>query len=154
MEADAMIGNLFKGIVCGIGVICATTGCETTQEIGAGSTDGVFVHIKSGAEDKHDVLMGLRMAQLMAEEHPTLVYFDVDGIEIVLDDAPDLKTQPFGSSRAMMQDLLEHDAILFACPGCLQAAGHEPADLMDGVRIAEKDAFFGFAEGRILTIDY
>ena len=140
--AAALIGTMAIG------------GCATTHDASHGSTDGVFVHISSGAEDSHDVLMGLRMAQLMADDYDTLVYFDVDGIEIVLEDASDLQMEPFGSSRAMMRDLMDRDVLLFACPGCLQAAGHSPDELMDGVQLAEKDAFFGFTEGRILTIDY
>jgi len=40
------------------------------------------------------------------------------------------------------------------CPGCLEAAGHKPEDVMEGVRIAQKDQFFDFTEGRILTLDY
>jgi hypothetical protein len=36
----------------------------------------------------------------------------------------------------------------------LKAAGRTPADLMPGVKVADKDAFFSFTRGRILTLDY
>lgn len=143
------------GLLLGTSAALAIGGCTTTGEtMPAKSTDGVFVHISSGADEMHDVLMGLRMAQLMSEEHPTLVYFDVNGIDIVLADGPDLQMEPFGSSHDMIADLLERNATLFACPGCLKATGHTPDELIAGVKVAEKDAFFDFAEGRILTIDY
>jgi hypothetical protein len=41
-----------------------------------------------------------------------------------------------------------------ACPGCLKAAGKTESDLMEGVKIADKEMFFNFTTGRILTIDY
>jgi len=99
-------------------------------------------------------MMGLRMAQTMAEDRDVLVYLDVDAIDLVLRDSPDLAMEPFGSSHAAIRDLIDRGVTVFACPGCLQAAGKTPEDLMPGVRVAEKDAFFGFTEGRILTIDY
>lgn len=34
------------------------------------------------------------------------------------------------------------------------AAGKKAEDVMPSVRIAEKDAFFNFTKGRILTLDY
>lgn len=116
--------------------------------------DGVFVHIKSGPEKVHSVMMGLRMAQIMAESHDVLVYFDVDGIGALLQDAPELKMQPFGSSRAILTDLLAKGATVYACPGCLQALGKKPEQLLPGIKLADKKAFFAFTRGRILTLDY
>jgi hypothetical protein len=40
------------------------------------------------------------------------------------------------------------------CPGCLKAANKTESDLMDGVKIADRNKFFEFTSGRILTIDY
>jgi hypothetical protein len=39
-------------------------------------------------------------------------------------------------------------------PGLLEGRGKTPADLMPGVKVADKDAFFSFTKGRILTLDY
>ncbi len=116
--------------------------------------DGVFVHIKSGPDQAHSVLMGLRMAQIMAAEHDVLVYFDVAGIGVVLADSPDLAMQPFGSAQAMIDDLNRQGVSIYACPGCLQAAGKTPDQLMPQVQVAQKEAFFSFTKGRILTLDY
>jgi hypothetical protein len=38
--------------------------------------------------------------------------------------------------------------------GCLKAAGKTADDLAPGVQIADKDKFFSFTRGRILTLDY
>lgn len=43
---------------------------------------------------------------------------------------------------------------IMACPGCLKAAGKSADDLMEGVMVADKEKFFNFTDGRILTIDY
>jgi hypothetical protein len=43
---------------------------------------------------------------------------------------------------------------VFACPSCLEAWGNTPQQLMPGVKVARKEAFFDFTRGRILTMDY
>jgi len=116
--------------------------------------DGVFIHISHGPEDAHRVLMALKMAELMAADRDVLVYLDIHGIEVVVADAPDIEYSHFPSSHTQISRLLELGVPLFACPGCLKAADKEPGDLADGIQVAEKDAFFNFTDGRILTLDY
>lgn len=151
-----MISRLIRSMmVCLVlAAILLQTGCASTRPVPAPARDGVFIHIKSGQDHAHSVLMGLRMAQLMASDRDVLVYFDVDGIRAVLQDSPDLKMEPFGSSNAMIRDLVDRKVQVFACPGCLKAMGKAPEKLMPGVKVAEKDAFFAFTRGRILTLDY
>ncbi len=119
-----------------------------------GARDGVFVHIKSGPEHPHEVLMGLRMAQVMADDRDVLVYVDVAGINAITEGAPDLKMEPFGSSHTMIADLIRREVPVYACPGCLKALGQSPEHLLPGIQVAEKQAFFAFTKGRILTLDY
>ena len=116
--------------------------------------DGVFLHISSGQESPHRVLMALKMAELMAEDRDVIVYFDIKGIEVVLADAPNIQHATFPSSHDQIQNLLDLSVPLYACPGCLQAAGKTPDDLRAGIQVANKDAFFDFTDGRILTLDY
>lgn len=119
-----------------------------------GPRDGVFLHISHGVDDPHRVLMGLSMAAIMAESRDVLVYFDIKGIEVVLGNAPDLTYSHFTSSRAQLEKLIGMGIGVYACPGCLKAAGKSKEDLMPGVKLADKDAFFAFTQGRILTLDY
>lgn len=130
--------------------------CEEAAPIEpiAPPTDGVFLHISSGPEEPHRVLMALKMAELMAADKDVLVYFDIKGIEVVLADAEDIAYTEFPSSKAQLAALMELGVPLYACPGCLKAAGKTPEDLADGIQVANKDAFFDFTEGRILTLDY
>lgn len=116
--------------------------------------DGVFIHISSGTDNPHRVLMALRMAGIMAEDKDVLVYFDIKGVDVVLKEAVELKHAAFPSSKEAIAALIEQNVPLYACPGCLKAAGKSAADLMAGVQVADKDAFFDFTEGRILTLDY
>ncbi len=124
---------------------------DTTQ---VAARDGVFYHISSGMDSPHNVVMALKMANLMAEDHDVLVYFDIKGIEVVLNDAEDISYPTFPTANESLQKLLDKGIIVFACPSCLEAAGKSEADLRQGVKIANKDAFFGFTKGRILTLDY
>jgi predicted peroxiredoxin len=116
--------------------------------------DGVFIHVSHGADDPHRLLMALTMAKLMAADKDVLVYFDIKAVAVVLKDAPDLTYAHFQSSLALLAELKEKGVPLMACPGCLKAAGKTADDLAPGIRIADKDAFFSFTRGRILTLDY
>jgi len=116
--------------------------------------DGVFIHISHGSDDLHRVLMGLQMAVKMSDDKDVLVYFDITGIEVVLKDSKDLMYSHFPSSKTQLKILLSKGVIVMACPGCLKAAGKTENDLMEGIKVADKDKFFSFTNGRILTIDY
>jgi len=116
--------------------------------------DGIFIHISHGPEDLHRVLMALQMAGMMAEDRDVLVYFDIKGIEIVLNDAEDYTFSHFPSSKTLIQSLLDKNVPVMACPGCLKVAEKTPEDLAEGIQVADKERFFNFTEGRILTIDY
>jgi predicted peroxiredoxin len=145
--------------VCVVSVLGVAFGCgrmapSAEQPEIAPPRDGVFVHISHGMEDPHRVLMALRMADLMADDRDVLVYFDINGIEVVLEDAPDIEFSHFPSSRSQIAHLLELGVPIYACPGCLKAAGKNPEDLAEGIQIAAKDAFFDFTDGRIVTLDY
>jgi predicted peroxiredoxin len=124
------------------------------QAIEESVQDGVFLHISHGTDDPHRVAMALNMAAIMSEDRDVLVYFDIKGIEVVLLDAPDISYAQFPGSRNQLKLLKERGVILAACPGCLQAAGKAAEDLQEGITVANKDEFFGFTKGRILTLDY
>jgi predicted peroxiredoxin len=138
--------------VVAVGMVVALNGDDVSAQ--AAGKDGVFIHIKSGPEDTHSVMMALRMATIMTEDKDVLVYFDVKGIDVVLADGPNLKMAPFGESKQVLASLVAKGATVMACPGCLQVAGKTPDDLMEGIQVANKAAFFEFTEGRILTLDY
>ena len=127
---------------------------DALTEQQAAQPEGVFIHITAGPDDPHRVLMPLQMANMMAEGRDVMVYFDIEAVKVVLKEAPDLTYAQFASSQPLLQQLLDQGVPMSVCPGCLEAAGHQPEDVMEGVRIAQKDQFFDFTEGRILTLDY
>jgi len=137
-------------------IVLAVVGCQSTParpDVASGR-DGVFIHITRGPEDPHALLMALKMASLMATDRDVLVYVDLKGVEAVTKDAPDVVFPPFESSRTQIAGLLAKGVPIYVCPGCLKALNRKPGDLMPGLRIAEKEAFFSFTKGRILTLDY
>lgn len=117
-------------------------------------TDGAFIHISKGAEDTHDVLMALMLADKFSTSNDVLVFFDKQGIEMVVEGAPNLEMDPFDASDEIFERLLDRNVTIVACPACLEVAGYTRSDLREGVKIAEKEKFFDFTEGRILTLDY
>jgi predicted peroxiredoxin len=112
------------------------------------------VHITNGLNDPHRALMGLQMAVLMSESKDVLVYLDVEAVELVLKDSADLKFGHFPSSQTQLRKLMSGGSGVYVCPGCLKAAGKAPEDVMEGVNIAKKEAFFDFTHGRILSFSY
>jgi len=117
-------------------------------------TDGAFLHISKGANDTHDVLMALMLADKFSTSNDVLVFFDKEGIDMVVKDAPNLEMDPFDSSDDIFERLVKLDVTILACPACMEVAGIEKSDLREGVEMAEKEQFFDFTEGRILSLDY
>lgn len=122
--------------------------------VAAEPRDGVFIHVTHGSDDPHRVLMALSMASIMAEDRDVLVYFDIEGVQTVLQDAKELRYKHFPSSKEQLKSLPQKGVTLMVCPGCLKAAGKTEKDLASGIEIADKDRFFSFTKGRILTLDY
>ena len=135
-------------------VLLVLVGIGTARVDTPKTKDGVFIHISHGENHPHRVLMALQMANVMSDDRDVLVYFDINGIEVILKDANDLKYSHFPSTKQQLSALLDKGVILMACPGCLKAAGKTAKDLAPGIQIADKDRFFSFTEGRILTLDY
>lgn len=126
---------------------------ETIPEPEA-KTDGAFIHISKGAADTHDVLMALMLADKFSTSNDVLVFFDKEGIEMVTTDAPALEMDPFDSSDEIFKRLIDNGATILACPACMKVSGVEESELRKGVKLAEKEMFFDFTEGRILSLDY
>ena len=143
---------LLMALLC----MVAQTGCRSMRAPVSSSSarDGVFIHIMEGAENPHAVLMALKMASLMSADRDVLVYFDLKGVGVTLKDTPEISYPTFESSRMQLAALMAKGVPIYVCPGCLKAAGKQHEDVMPGLKIAEKDAFFSFTKGRILTLDY
>lgn len=127
----------------------ATSAPETTT-----ARDGIFIHITQCYDDPHRVLMPLKMATLMADDKDVIVYLDIHAVNFVVKGAKDIQFADFESAHTYIKKLNEKGVGVYACPTCLKIAGFTPEDLMDGVQVAQKDKFFSFTKGRILTLDY
>jgi predicted peroxiredoxin len=116
--------------------------------------DGIFIHITESYADPHRVLMPLKMATMMAEDKDVIVYMDIHAVELLVKGAEDLNFADFESAHTYIKQLAEKKVGVYACPTCLKVAGFKPTDLMNGVQIAQKEKFFNFTNGRIITLDY
>ena len=127
---------------------------ESSETRAEPETDGAFIHISKGSGDTHDVLMALMLADKFSTSNDVLVFFDKEGIEMVTKEAPNLEMDPFDSSDDIFERLVEEGVTLLACPACMQVSDIEESDLRTGFKVAEKEKFFDFTKGRILTLDY
>jgi predicted peroxiredoxin len=116
--------------------------------------DGVFIHITAGYENPHRVLMPLKMALNMSKDKNVLIYLDIEAPKLVVKNAQDLNYGDFENLKTYLKMLLDAGVGIYACPTCLKLAGYEEKDLIDGIKIAQKDRFFDFTKGRIITLDY
>jgi predicted peroxiredoxin len=116
--------------------------------------DGVFIHITESYNDPHRVLMPLKMALMMAKDKDVLVYMDIHAVELLVKNAKAMNYADFESAQSYIKQLIDNKVGVYACPTCLKIAGFTPEDLMEGVQIAQKDKFFNFTKGRIITLDY
>jgi len=132
---------------------------ETSQDIAKEETsgtvrDGVFIHISEGYNNPHRVLMPFKMATMMSADKDVLVYLDIEAVKLVTQSSEDVVMDGFESLQTYLAKLKEAGVGVYACPSCLNVAGFAPDDLLDGVETAQKDKFFNFTQGRIITLDY
>jgi len=116
--------------------------------------DGVFIHITESYNDPHRVLMPLKMAVMMSADKDVLVYMDIHAVNILVKGSDDLKFADFESAHTYIKQLTDKGVGVYACPTCLKIAGFKPEDLIEGVQVAQKDKFFNFTKGKIITLDY
>ena len=116
--------------------------------------DGIFIHITECYNDPHRVLMPLKMAVMMSADKDVLVYLDIHAVQLLVKGSEDLKFADFESAHTYIKQLTDKGVGVYACPTCLKIAGYKPEDLMEGVQVAQKDKFFSFTKGRIITLDY
>jgi len=116
--------------------------------------DGLFIHITESYNDPHHVLMPLKMADMMATDKDVIVYMDIHAVELLVKGAKDMTYSDFDSFQSYIKKLIAKNVGVYACPTCLKIAGFTPEDLMEGVQVAQKDKFFNFTKGRIITLDY
>jgi predicted peroxiredoxin len=116
--------------------------------------DGIFIHITESYNDPHRVLMPMKMAVMMSMDKDVIVYMDIKAVELLVKSSKDLTFAEFESAHTYIKQLINNKVVVCACPTCLKIAGFKPEDLMDGVQVAQKDKFFDFTKGRIITLDY
>ena len=131
-----------------------TTVASADTVVAEKPTDGTFIHISKGYDNPHDVVMPLFLANKMAEDKDVILFFDLEGVNLLLNDSEDIMYEPFESAQTSLKSLMDKGVEVMACPMCLKAIGKGESDLMKGVIIAEKEKFFNFTDGRILTLDY
>jgi predicted peroxiredoxin len=98
--------------------------------------------------------MPLKMAVMMSMDKDVIVCMDNHAAEILVKNSKDMTFPDFESAHTYIKLLTDKGVGVFACPTCLKIAGFRPEDLMEGVQIAQKDKFFNFTKGRIITLDY
>jgi predicted peroxiredoxin len=116
--------------------------------------DGVFIHITHDHNNPHRVLMPLQMASMMANDKDVLIYLDIDAVNLVHVDAEDIAYGHFTPMKESIKNLLEMGVEIYACPGCMKIAGIEEEYLMEGIQVAQKDRFFDFTDGKIISLTY
>jgi predicted peroxiredoxin len=136
-------------------IVSSTFGGMAQTPQGDKPGDGVFVHISHGSDSPHRLLMALKMAVTMSEAgKDVLVYCDIEAVKVLVSGAQAVTFADFLSSDEYLKRLGELKVSVLACPTCMKIAKIEPKDLRPGVGVAQRDLFFSFTKGRILSLDY
>jgi len=99
--------------------------------------------------------MALKMAVTMAEgKKDVLVYCDIEAVKVLTSTAKDVGMEGFPTLSELLGRLAELKVKVLACPTCMKVAGIEQSDLRAGIHVAERELFFSFTKGRILSLDY
>ena len=141
---------------------CISCGKITTPEISDLNTipeyhkakDGVFIHVSSGYNNPQKVLMAVNLAAKMAESKDVALFFDVEGVMMLTKTSEDIEMANFMSLHKTLKKLVEMNVLIMACPMCIKKAGIDIMQLKTGVVVAEKEKFFNFTKGRILSLNY
>jgi len=117
--------------------------------------DGVFIHLSHGVDSPHRLLMALKMAITMAEgQKDVFVYCDIEAVKVLALTAKNVSMKGFPTLHELLIRLAELKVPIVACPTCMKIAGIAEQDLRPGVKVAQRDLFFSFTKGRILSLDY
>ena len=116
--------------------------------------DGLFLHVSSGYDNQHKACMALSLAIKMSESQDVTLFFDIEGVKLLSKDSKDIQMDDSLTMHGAIDTLLKRDVPIMACPMCMAKAEIKEEDLKEGIVIAEKEKFFNFTEGRILTLDY
>ena len=116
--------------------------------------DGVLVHISSSADNPQKVLMGLTLALKMADDHDVYIYLDNAAVTLFLNNSKSIEFAKFEASKILFTKLLDKGAKITVCPICLEVSNHNQYELMKGVSLTQKEDFFNFTKGRIISLDY
>jgi predicted peroxiredoxin len=116
--------------------------------------DGVVIHISSGLESPAKVMAGLTMALKFSESKDVIVFFDVNGPEVVLTNSKSIEYKKYEPSKMVVMKLLDKGIPVTVCQMCLEAMNKTQYDLMKGIKLSNKNDFFDFTQGRILTLDF
>ena len=116
--------------------------------------DGMFIHVSKGYNNPQKVLMALSLATKMAESKDVALFFDIEGVKLLTKTSEDIEMENFLTLHNAFNELVKMNVLIMACPMCLKKAEIAPEDLREGIIVAEKEKFFDFTKGRILSLDY
>lgn len=118
------------------------------------SEDGYFIHISSGYDKPQRAMMALSFATKVMDKHNVALFFDLEGVKLLKKNAEDITLEHYTPMKEALTLLTDKGVLVMACPMCLKVAGIAEEDLIQGVIPADKEKFFGFTKGRIISLDY
>ena len=144
-------------VVLGMSIVLVLLGLAVIQPVkGEPVKDGALFHISAGSNNPDRVVIPLRVAAIMTENKEVFLYFDIEGIEVVLKET-DIEFSET-SSLTLLKKLIDQGVPVYGCRVSLNAIGKTEEDLIEGVKLASKATFqetlYNFAKGNILIFDY
>lgn len=115
----------------------------------------MIVHISSGIDEPHSIMMGLQKA-LKASEAGTkvFVFFDVEATDAALQ-TTNIKFADFAPSQSIINDIVAKGSEVYVCPHCLMVNGNQMTEVQTNIKELAIDSIAKFTEGSaVTTLDY
>jgi predicted peroxiredoxin len=118
------------------------------------NSNKLLVHVSSGIEDPHSIMMGINKA-LKANEAgmDVMIFFDVKATDAVLD-STDITFADFAPSKTLINQLINDGVEVYVCPHCLMVNGNNINEVMPGVKELTMESMMKFSSGGVTTLDY
>lgn len=116
--------------------------------------NSVVVHISTGTDNKHAIMMGLNTAKTFLDAGTEVfVFFDVKGVQAVVENS-NFVYMDFPPSHQLINELIERGAKVSVCKHCLMIEGFSLSNVIAGVTELDKTEILKMQSKKIITLDY
>jgi predicted peroxiredoxin len=127
---------------------------DTHQDEHGQMNEKLLVHLSSGIDEPHSLMMGLQKAMTAQDAgNEVFVFMDVHATQLALK-STNLQFADFAPSQDLIASLIDKGVNIYVCPHCLMVNGGKIEDVQAGIQPLSMDALMNFMNGGVTALDY